>query len=173
MSRIYRFLNVANSGGYGNVFTDKGTEYIGFQARDDGKLVFLRKGYKNVDDADRGQLSTFGDVLTKEQAGKLKFYAQNPNTEPDPIKSESLADLADSRDGYDAQGNLIKTRYHRPYRAVEYEGLRNFLDVGKNNRTESRTTPSPQGTGSVCGFRPKNLSLLASSLVLTSAIVLN
>ena len=152
MSRIYRFLNVANSGGYGNVFTDKGTEYIGFQARDDGKLVFLRKGYKNVDDADRGQLSTFGDVLTKEQAGKLKFYAQNPNTEPDPIESESLADLADSRDGYDAQGNLIKTRYHRPYRGVEYEGLRAFLDADQttsrksnNKKNETNTKPISDG----------------------------
>ena len=134
MSRTYRFLNIGSSGGYGNAFTADGKEYIGFQTRDDGKLVFLRKGYKNVDDADRGQLSTFGDVLTKEQAGKLRFYGQNPTTEPDPIKFESLADLADSRDGYDAQGNLIRSRYHRPYRGVEYEGLRAFLDADQTNK---------------------------------------
>tara|TARA_Y100001937_G_scaffold124474_1_gene189251 strand:+ start:1890 stop:3842 length:1953 start_codon:yes stop_codon:yes gene_type:complete len=152
MSRTYKFLNVGGSGGYGSAFTDKGTEYIGFQARDDGKLVFLRKGYKNLDDADSGQLSTFGDVLTKEQAGKLKLYGRNPTTEADPLKFESLADLADSRDGYDAQGNLIKARYQRPYRAVEYEGLRAFLDAdqtasskSKNKKNETNTKPISDG----------------------------
>jgi len=152
MSRTYRFLGVGDQGGYGSVFTGEGKEYFGFQTRDDGKLVFLRKGYGSYDDADRGQLSTFGDVLTKEQAGKLRFFGRNPTTEPDPLKSETLADLADSRDGYDAQGNLIKTRYHRPYRGVEYEGLRAFLDADQttsrksnNKKNETNTKPITEG----------------------------
>tara|TARA_R100001460_G_scaffold90541_2_gene132221 strand:- start:41 stop:2014 length:1974 start_codon:yes stop_codon:yes gene_type:complete len=159
MSRTYRFLNVGNTGGYGSAFTGDGKEYIGFQTRDDGKLVFLRKGYKNLGDADSGQLSTFGDVLTKEQAKKLQFFGQNPQSEPDPLPFDTLADLADSRDGYDAQGNLIKTRYHRPYRGVEYEGLRSFLDTnqtsgggsnktsggGSNKKNETNTKPISEG----------------------------
>ena len=70
MSRTYRFLSVrgGTGGGYGDAYTQDGTQYFGFQPRSDGKIAFLRKGYRNVDDQDRGQLSTIADVKTKEEA---------------------------------------------------------------------------------------------------------
>ena len=43
MRRTYRFLNVGNTGGYGDAYTQDGKHYFGFQPLSDGKIAFLRK----------------------------------------------------------------------------------------------------------------------------------
>ena len=111
---------------FANPYTKEGTQYYGFKTEPDGRIGFLRKGVKNLDDADAKSESTFVDYLDK----NTKFYARNPS-EGDFIGTnfKTVQDFIDTKDApYDDKGNLIRYQggQHRLYPALYYENLQKW-----------------------------------------------
>jgi len=123
----YPFLMSGQGPEFAKPYTAEGKQYFGFQTQPDGRIAFLRKV---VTDPDSGDTGTVADYLDPNTA----FFPRNPTVDPDGGgRSYTLREFADSRDGYDAQGNLITGRYGRRYPAVVYQGLKQFLDAPKSN----------------------------------------
>jgi len=111
---------------FANPYTKEGKQYYGFKTESDGRIGFLRKGFKNPDDADAKRESTIVDYLDK----NTKFYARNPS-EGDFIGTnfKTVQDFIDTKDApYDDKGNLIRYQggQHRLYPALYYENLQKW-----------------------------------------------
>ena len=138
----YRFLMSGQGPRFAKPYTKEGKQYYGFQTNDDGRIGFLRKGFKNLDDEDAGVESSFVDYLDK----NTKFYAKNPS-EGDFIGSnyKTVQNFIDTKDApYDAEGNLV--RYHggqqRLYPAVYYENLQKWAANQNKPATPDPTKPA-------------------------------
>jgi hypothetical protein len=148
---VYKFLMSGQGSTFAKPYTKEGKQYYGFKTEPDGRIGFLRKGFKNPDDADAKRESTFVDYLDK----NTKFYARNPS-EGDFIGAnfKTVQDFINTKDApYDDKGNLIRYQggQHRLYPAVYYENLQKWA----TNQNKSGSPPTAKKTDPVVGIDGK------------------